>query len=116
MENVFVILNEQHKLNKFQIELLNKQFEKWEILPIPATGLNKKDIEDFSFKYEGDILVFASPIPLWLAIEANNRANDPIFTLFLFHNDKRDAKEVESNGVKKVIHVVAEDGWELLPI
>lgn len=111
---VKVVINEQHTLLDVQSKLLNEAFGvgNWTLEKIPAEGLNKEAIVALADRFEdeeGDV-VFASPIPLLLG-----RCCKSLVDVWLFHNDKRIAKEVsDGRGGVKLIHVVAPDGWELL--
>src|SRR5574343_2030428 len=95
---VRVVINEQHKLLPAQEEALNEAFgEDWVIYAIPAEGLDRKTMSRLLSLWHAEVIsgpwariVFASPIPYLLAFCA---ADENIGT-WLFHNDKRIAKEV----------------------
>jgi hypothetical protein len=99
---VFVIINEQHQLMLEQEQLLNKEFDKWELDKIPANGLTLEEIKTKLECYPMDsILVFASPIPAMIVLAKSK--------VFVFHNDNRDKVEFP-NG--KIIYKVPQIGWQ----
>ena len=103
----YVVINEQHQLMDSQIALLNEVYgeNSWERWNVPATGLTALEMEEAvnGFIFEGVYPVFASPIPLMIALMCGGH-------FALLHNDKREKKELP-NG--KVIMTVAQTGWEL---
>lgn len=113
-----VFLNEQHSLLPSQEEALDARFESWEIVPIPATGWTLDEMREIANSVAPMTnVVMGSPVPVltgWLANEAAGR----MFGVFVFHNDKRCAKEVKDRetGQTKVIHTLAPDGWELVRV
>lgn len=127
MKKAKVVLNEQHTLMDDQVKLLNEKFgeDGWEILPVPASGWTKEQMEEVLHKgewgerlYHHDV-VFASPVPYLLGKLVFHAAFDVGYNgynryrVFIFHNDHRDKKELP-NG--RVIQVVAKTGWELVEI
>ena len=112
---ILVILNEQHKLLPDQERLLNEDFEHvgWEIFPVPAEGWTLEQIkEEVLPDLFNRAVVFASPVPALLLFLASQRGGERVW---LFHNDRRVAKEIpDGKGGKKLIHVVATDGWQLV--
>ena len=126
MKKVKVIMNEQHKLMEEQIKILNERFgESWEIYPVPEKGWS---LEEMKRVYEelksGYVIVFASPIPYLIMKLAHDEgyyiaaSENPLYgatytssTVLIFHNDKREKKELP-NG--RIVHVVAQTGWQLV--
>lgn len=120
-----VIINEQHSLMKEQEDLLNRKFgeDGWEFLSVPSTGWTIEEQRKIAWELEGGIfkkstVVFASPVPFLLArmgtVVGQEESTGVICTeIFLFHNDRREKKELP-NG--KVISVVAQTGWQLIEI
>lgn len=123
----FVIINETHSLLPEQEQLLREQYDDWSVLSVPAAGWNiremKKQIKKLTSKeIRGDKryldVVFVSPIPymireltrceLWTV---NDYAEDTGLRVRIFHNDRREKKELP-NG--KIIQVVAREGWQLV--
>lgn len=118
MKNV-VVINEQHNLLSQQEELIRKKLGgDIEFIKIPQLGLDKEEIEKLAKKLnnlENTNTIIVSPIPLLLgllACEHKERFNDKNNYLYIFHNDKREKKEI--NGV--IRSVVASDGWELIKL
>lgn len=126
-----VIINEQHSLLSDQNRILNSYFDSYELYKVPAEGWSIKqmneqvdnDIIQENYNYSKAI-VFASPVPYLLAHCASvsgriDTAREdyglaiPELYVYLFHNDKREKKELP-NG--KVISVVAKEGWQLVRI
>lgn len=116
-----VVLNEQHTLLPQQIELLEEKFSGDYILfPVPPSGWTAEEMEQIAKETTQDV-VFASPVPYlqglvvrdsaitkgWCEAENVHSNHNHIF---LFHNDKRDKKELP-NG--KVVFAIAQEGWEL---
>jgi hypothetical protein len=124
-----VFINEQHSLMDEQVELLDKEFDLWEVVSIPATGLTlaeQKDVVARMGQRIGKIdpetgidvtIVFASPVPFMLKEFSINSKHDGVFGLDylydvrVFHNDNREKKELP-NG--KIIFTVAKTGWQLV--
>ena len=125
MKRAVVILNEQHTLMNEQKKILDELYDSWEIYPVPATGWTldeqKKQAERLS-NHPADKII-GSPVPyLIMTLAAKQAANYEmaparplIFTgrLFLFHNDKREKKELPGG---KIINVVADTGWSLVSV
>lgn len=115
-KHALVVLNEQHTLLKEQEEILYN----WELLSVPAEGwtLEQMPFEViFDHMEKEGVVVFASPIPA-LLIYAAKKAGMTITAgeqteslVFVFHNDKREKKELP-NG--KIISVTAKEGWVLV--
>ena len=122
---VKVIINEQHGLFREQKDLLDERFRKeWEFVKIPAEGWSLEQQENFAYGLDGETLVFASPVPYllmrtafasgaWITSESKNHCPDDVRVgnVYVFHNDKRDKKELPGG---KIIQVVSETGWKLL--
>lgn len=116
MTHYVVVINEQHSIMPDQERLLTADGSTFERLNIPAAGLTLDEIEKLAGRLEvmHDVqekeIVVASPIPaLMVALAFREHCN-----FLVFHNDKRDAKEVpDGNGGVKVIHTVAQTGWQL---
>ena len=120
--NTLVVLNVAHKLLPAQVEQLNLRFgDKWELFPVPEDGWTATRQSDLACELVERQVVFASPVPLLLARLAASKVRlDPAMAfwgLWIFHNDLRIAKEVpDGHGGVKVIHTVAPDGWQLIPV
>jgi len=113
-EVVYVVINESHNLFPAQKELLDRFFESWNYYLVPEAGWTYEEIltrihNIFGLaqntKYIKRIFVFASPIPSFMVILSNSNLKN--IQIRCFHNDKREA--VEING--KIIHKVSETGW-----
>lgn len=125
MKRCMVILNEQHTLLPDQKRRLDEVFgdDGWETYPVPAEGWVREEIikqaegilrNALAWKDDHDYtVVFASPVPALLVILARHSGSErkPILGVFVFHNDKRIAKELPGG---KSIHTVAPDGWEFV--
>lgn len=110
-----VVINESHDLMSEQEQILNKRFESFERLNVPATGWTLEQIErevdalyDMWIEERDVIIVFASPIPAM--IKSTLAVIDREFVL-IFHNDNREKVELP-NG--KIIFKVAREGWQLV--
>lgn len=125
MKKANVVLNEQHKLMPAQIALLDAEYESWEIVPVPAAGWTREEIvaKSHILQDHWTHIVFASPVPLLLALCANydgyasgaqefGGQQSNVSGVWLMHNDKREKKELPGG---KLIQVVAQEGWELVP-
>jgi hypothetical protein len=125
-----VVINTNHQLLPEQERLLNQFFPYgWERLDIPAEGLSLGQQVALCAKFNGEDVVFASPVPFLLArlayasgawdataATASNHMADEVYIgrVYVFHNDQRVAKEVpDGHGGVKVIHTVAPEGWTL---
>jgi len=110
MTKAIVIINEVHSLKEEQKKLLQEYFGGYCRYNILKTGLTLNQMEDVAkdlFKLGNVQIVFASPIaPLLLMVLDYSARNN----VHVFHNDKRDKKELP-NG--KVIYTIAEKGWQL---
>lgn len=120
---IYLYMNEQHSLLPAQQELLNKKFGAKEITKvlIPAEGWNKAQIHAEVMKINfGDEVVIMSPVPVllgWMAAEAATGEHGGKFGLYVFHNEKREAKEItNADGTTRLIHVLNPEGWELVTI
>lgn len=106
MKRALVILNEQHKLMDEQVAILDGLFD-WSVKAVPASGWSLSQMREVVQElkaFDGEV-VFASPVPaLLMGMEGRG---------FLFHNDRREKKELP-NG--KVIMAVAQTGWQLVSI
>jgi len=124
MSKVYVIINEQHSLFPQQKEILDQRFQSWEFFKIPAEGLTLDEQRQIVQELKENIIVFASPVPfLMKELAYISGFADPIncenanglligygTQVLVFHNDKREKKEI--NG--RIISVVAETGWQLV--
>jgi hypothetical protein len=122
---VRIIINEQHSLLPEQEKILNTQFPSWEFLKVPSDGWTLPEIMEKAKELAKDNVVFCSPVPLLLAELAKNAGFQDacsrvepgyagqVPSVFVFHNDRREKKELP-NG--KVISVTAKEGWELVEI
>lgn len=104
---MIVIINEQHTLLATQQELL-AQIGAYECFMIGSEGMTKTEMLVVAEQLKTEVVVFASPVPLLLATVVATNQN----TVYLFHNDHREKKEI--NG--KIISVVAKTGWELIQV
>ena len=126
-----VIINEQHSLLPDQNRILNSYFDSYELYKVPADGWT---IEEMNEEVDDDLIqnnynsskaiVFASPVPYLLAhcasvsgridtARVEYGSEHPELYVYLFHNDKREKKELPND---KVISVVAKEGWQLVRI
>lgn len=123
MKKAKVIINEQHTMFPQQVELLDSKYEEWETLLVPATGWTLEEQKEQA-KILSDLKedkVFASPIPFllmtlsdWRGANSEMGPGRPVIfygNVLLFHNDKREKKELPGG---KVINAVAQDGWQLV--
>lgn len=119
---VLVVMNGQHSLFPQQLKLLNKKFPKWDFLKVPSEGWTLKDMIKIVADNDNTHFVFASPVPALMAliiqvIHSLTGIHEVYPNVFLsvFHNDKRDAKEIVlPNGGKKVVHTVPQEGWVIV--
>lgn len=121
MKKNVVIINEQHQLLEGQKTLLDKTFgiDGWELKLAPAIGWTKEEI-NVVYKelcHPGSV-TFISPVPLLMAqLSYYTGVSDSVgsadFRVFLFHNDKREKKELPGG---KIIQVISKDGWELVKV
>lgn len=113
-----IYLNEQHTLLPSQTAALDARFESWHLIPVPATGWTLDEMRQVVATVRPFTnVVMGSPIPVligWLA----SQARDGAYGAFVFHNDRRVAKEItdRETGQIKVIHTIAPDGWELVRV
>jgi len=118
MGKQLVVINEQHKLMPDQIRALNEKFGEgfWERLDAPADGWTaEQQISKLAMVGTFEGYVFASPIPFML-MEASKQAGQGGRSVWVFHNDNRDKKEVDDGkGGRKLISTVAATGWQILP-
>jgi len=131
-----VIINEQHSLLPEQKEILKERFGSWKTIEVPASGWEldeMKEVKEKLYRKLAEIkgnnillkeydntVVFVSPVPylikeLSLKSQSGDWGDNPnkvqLFKVRVFHNDRREKKELP-NG--KVISVVAKTGWELV--
>ena len=107
-----VVINASHTLFPEQVALLGE----YERIDVPETGLDLASIQVLAqtlakrWIEEDSQIVVASPIP------ALFKALFSLDTGFhVFHNDKRDAREVpDGKGGVRVIHAVSSTGWQLV--
>ena len=120
LRKAIVIINEQHSLFPEQKEILNKEFDSWSFIPVPAEGWTldemKKKMEEWSFlmfKDEVNVFVFASPIPVLIKhmTEISYNTFHGKSSVKVFHNDHREKKELPSG---KIIQTVSATGWQLI--
>lgn len=124
--NALVIINEQHKLLPDQHRLLNDAFPAgWARWDIPEKGLTAEAQAAAAAELCEHPVVIASPVPFLtarLAAIKAARAQRDLFlntqiNLWVFHNDKRVAKEIpDGKGGVRVIHTVSPDGWILAAV
>lgn len=126
MRNI-IIINEAHSLLSEQEKILKEKFGTYEFLHVPKNGWSKEDQQKIAKKLinEGGNIVFISPVPMLMALiafykgygRAGIETGQPLMgwdiNLYLFHNDKREKKELP-NG--KIIQVVAQTGWQLVEV
>jgi hypothetical protein len=110
--NAIVVINAQHNLLDEQRQLLEKTFDSFEELKVPAEGWGKPTIlaKAKELAESDHAVVILSPIPLLLGKVAASRGGRDTY---VFHNDRREKKDLP-NG--KIISVVAQTGWELFPL
>ena len=126
MRNV-VIINEAHSLLSEQEKILNERFDSYEFLYVPREGWSYEDQLRIarSLVEEGGSVIFVSPVPVLLAYigfyRGYGRAGIDIgqpfvgcnTSLYLFHNDHREKKELPDG---RIIQVVSQTGWQLVEI
>ena len=120
---VVVVMNEQHTLLDEQKRLLDEHFKSYEFLHSPANGWTVKEMDEkIKELNSADIVVFVSPIPYMVKRlsynEGYNAAYEPPFPphphaprVLIFHNDRREKKELPDG---RVIQVIAQTGWRLI--
>ena len=108
-----LIINENHSLSENQKELL-KIFDKIEYLKVPSAGWTAEEQMAVCRKLwlsdRNTAIVFVSPIPYLLAQIASD-VNTRCYSLYVFHNDNREKKELP-NG--QIIFSIPKTGWKLL--
>ena len=122
-----IIINEQHTLLPDQEKILSEKFKTWDTLLVPASGWNKKKIEEIARNFVGNV-VFISPIPYMIKITAMSAAlnwsyeackgdysyapsgDSLINCCLVMCNDTRIKKEIPGG---KIISVTAKTGWYL---
>lgn len=106
-----VIINEQHTILPEQKQILDTEYPNWEYYKVPADGWDIDTIKQLSIILANttDIVIFISPIPAMIKLLSLYQSDE--FQVFVFHNDKREKKELP-NG--KIISVTAQTGWELV--
>lgn len=123
-----VYINEQHTILEQQSRQLKKAFGDWSVVKIPAKGwsLQRQNDEVETIKgfravnsSEQFNVVFISPIPFLLASVSayvgsikNNLPSDASISLYLFHNNIRDKKEL--NG--RIVEDIPNGGWQLVKV
>lgn len=127
MKNI-VIINEAHSLLNEQEKILNETFSTYEFLYVPQSGWSYEEQRRIVRELVGGErknIIFVSPVPVLLALisfykgygQAGIEIGQPFVgcntNLYLFHNDKREKKELP-NG--KIIYVVSHTGWQLVEI
>lgn len=121
----FVIINKSHRLLPDQEWLLNQTFSEWVRWDVPEDGLTADAQASAASVLADHMVVVASPVPFLTARLAAIKAAmaqrslfiDTQIDLWVFHNDKRVAKEVpDGKGGVRVIHTVAPEGWQLLEV
>ena len=119
-----VIINEQHSLFPEQVELLKEEFGQYAMYTIPKEGITLAEQIKLADELTHDPMdvVFASPVPALLKMLSVKTgiqyglaiANDEEYNgtiVYIFHNDKREKKELP-NG--KIISIVAQTGWDIV--
>lgn len=106
-----VIINEQHTLLPEQKQILDANYPNWEYYKVPNDGWKLKTIREKSLALAStsEVVIFVSPIPAMIKFLSSYQSDE--FSVFVFHNDKRQKKELP-NG--KIISVTAETGWQLV--
>ena len=124
-EKGLVVMSEAHTLLPDQERVLNATFSNgWERFDVPADGWTFEQMEDVHFHLQdlneksqtGLCVVFLSPVPalLKLCILSSTLLDSPSSVL-VFHNGKREAKEVpDGKGGRRLVHVVSATGWQLV--
>lgn len=125
-----VIMNESHSLLPQQEALLKDEFDTYEILPVPAEGWTREEMNDIhdhltTIDQGWNDVVFVSPIPYLLGRIANTAGfangydyggstlRGAFTSVYLFHNDRREKRELPDG---RIIMTVAREGWELISI
>jgi hypothetical protein len=119
-----VIINEQHSLFLEQKCILDREFDNWEFITVPAEGWTLDEMKNLLYNEwaeEYDIpdmdvtFVFASPIPFLIrqitAFVCHNPDYFGIRDCKVLHNDHREKKELPDG---KIIQVVSSTGWQLV--
>lgn len=122
-----LFINEQHslledqkrELERFVSERKHKVGEVETVL-IPAEGWTLEEMDKIvsglwneymnSKPSEEMAIIFVSPVP-YLIKELSSYTSYSLFSTWVFHNDKRDKRELD-NG--KVIYTVAKEGWKIV--
>ena len=122
MRKAIVIMNESHSLLPEQEEILEREYEGFDIFPVPAQGWTLDEMLDRINQLHEKAceekldLVFVSPVPLMVR-ELTEMAMCPKgsgkrrYNVKLFHNDRREKKELSGG---RIISVVAQTGWQLV--
>lgn len=123
MKKAVVILNEQHSLMEEQEEILNEKYDSWEIYTVPASGWTLEEQKEQANMLSNNPAdkIMNSPIPFllmqlsnWFGANYEMPPGTPLIfrgNLFIFHNDKRDKRELPDG---KIINVVSRTGWQLV--
>ena len=127
MKNI-VIINEAHSLLEEQEKILKEKFGTYSFLYVPKDGWSKEDqlrIVSSILEEQGGNIIFVSPVPVLLAYigfykgygKAGLDRGLPYIgigiNLYLFHNDRREKKELPDG---RIIQVVSQTGWQLVEI
>lgn len=126
MKNV-VIMNEAHSIVSEQEKILNETFDTYKFVYVPKDGWSYSDQRRIAKELvkEGGNIIFVSPVPVLLAsiafytgygragIEVGQPFMGCDISLYLFHNDRREKKELPDG---RIIQVVSHDGWQLVKI
>lgn len=107
MAKNIVIMNKQHSLTEEQEKILKEKFNEFRIMFVDEKGWTLDYMRNLTLN-KNDNFIFVSPVPYLLA-----RLCKEQYKVFLFHNDKRDKKELPDG---KVIYTVSKTGWELVEI
>lgn len=110
-----VVINEKHSLMPQQTALLKEKFSSFEELRVSEAGWDKTRIKEEAKKLveSWKSVVILSPIPLLLGLVSSRREEG----IYVFHNDKREKKEVpDGKGGTRIIFTVAPEGWELVNV
>lgn len=112
MKEVFIVINEQHTILENQKEQIEKSFpdSEWQYIKLPAEGLNlleiKNKVQELMKKEKGAPIIFISPVPAMMSL-----LNSFGRHFFVFHNDKRDKKELPDG---RIIFTVSQIGWQIV--
>ncbi len=111
MRKLFLVINSQHTLLDNQKEVIKETFPElsWEFVLLPAEGLNlieiKKLVQEL-INEENPPILFVSPVPAMMSL-----LNGFDRQFFVFHNDKRDKKELPDG---RIVFTVSKEGWQII--